>query len=140
MVVNRVESVPDVLRELKQLERYQREKKERQIVGADVVHVFKIKTSALWDYEEPLPLSGGINQREFIVTFKPDGNTAALSVNAKCEVEGLPSMRPQVSVVGQFVSNPKTQRFKVRVRHFGNDVVRVKFFVIATGRGIISVV
>ena len=49
MAINRLESEPDILYELKQLERCQREKKERQIVGADAVKVFKISTEANWD-------------------------------------------------------------------------------------------
>lgn len=140
MVVNRLESAPDILRELKALEREQYSRKERQIVGADAVRVLKVSTVAVWDWNGTLPESDYVNQRDFVVTFMPDNHNAGLNVHTKCEIDGMPGMSPQISVVGLHVSDPKVQRWRVRVRHYGAQVVRVKFYVTATGKGAISVV
>lgn len=141
MAVNRLESEPDILYELKQLERCQREKKERQIVGADAVKVFKISTNSNWDYSRQLPtMTNGLQGKEFNVIFHSDKNVAGLSVHAKYEIVGAPNARLSINTIGQFVSDPKNQKFTVRVEHFGNEVVKIKFFVIATGRGSLNVV
>lgn len=141
VAVNRLESEPDILYELKQLERCQREKKERQIVGADAVKVFKISTNSNWDYSRQLPtMPNGLQGKEFNVIFHSDKNVAGLSVHAKYEIVGAPNARLSINTIGQFVSDPKNQKFTVRVEHFGNEVVKIKFFVIATGRGSLNVV
>lgn len=141
MAVNRLESEPDILYELKQLERCQCEKKERQIVGADAVKVFKISTNSNWDYSRQLPtMPNGLQGKEFNVIFHSDKNVAGLSVHAKYEIVGAPNARLSINTIGQFVSDPKNQKFTVRVEHFGNEVVKIKFFVIATGRGSLNVV
>lgn len=141
MAINRLESEPDILYELKQLERCQREKKERQTVGADAVKVFKISTNSNWDYSQQLPtMPNGLQGKEFNVIFRSDKNVAGLSVHAKYEIVGAPNAQLSIHTIGQFVSDPKNQKFTVRVEYFGNEVIKIKFFVIATGRGSLNVI
>lgn len=140
MVVNRIDAVPNILRELKSLERRQREKKERQIVGADAVRVFKASTGSEWDFSGVLPESGSRRFRQFIVTFTPDGNSAGLGVHVVREVIGQPVIVLPVSAVGRYVDNPKSQQWLVRIEHYSPDAVRAKFYVTATGKGTVSVV
>ena len=140
MVVNRIDSAPNILRELKSLERRQREKKERQIVGADVVRVFKISTPSEWDFSGVLPENGSRRYRQFIVTFTPDGNSAGLGVHVVREVVGQPMVVLPISVIGRYVDNPKLQQWLVRIEHYDADIVRAKFYVTATGKGTVSVV
>lgn len=140
MVVSRMNSVPNILRDLKALERRQREKKERQIVGADAVRTFKVSTGATWDFSGVLPESGSIRFRQFIVTFTPDGNSAGLGVYVKREVVGQPSVILPVSVIGRYVYNTKSQQWLVRIQHHDPNTVRAKFYVTATGKGSISVI
>lgn len=146
MTMNRVESAPDLLRELKQLERMQREKKERQIVGADAVRTFIIKTNATWDWQGQTSVDHtGARTKSLTVTFRPDSTggdrfAAGLRLMAKAEVVGLPGAKVAITVLRRRVTNRSEQSFTVIVHHFGDETVRVKFFVSATGRGTISVV
>lgn len=141
MVVNRVNSQPNLLRELKNLERRQREKKELQIVGADAVRTFLIKTGNTWDCDEILPLSPDLTrQREFIVTFCPNNKSAGLDLHVKSELVGAPNAKPRITSVRRRVTDIKSQQWRVRVKHYGDQAVRVKFFVSATGKGTLTVV
>ena len=141
MVVNRVNSQPNLLRELKDLERRQREKKELQIVGADAVRTFLIKTGNTWDCDETLPLSPDLTrQREFIVTFCPNNKAAGLDLHVKSELVGVPNVKPRIISVRRRVTDIKSQRWRVRVKYYGDQAVRVKFFVSATGKGTLTVV
>ena len=72
--------------------------------------------------------------------FHSDKNVAGLSVHAKYEIVGAPNAQLSINTIGQFGSGPKNQKFTVRVEYFGNEVVRIKFFVIATGRGSLNVI
>ena len=141
MVVNRVDSQPNLLRELKDLERRQREKKELQIVGADAVKVFLVKTENRWDYNAVPPLSPYMmRQRDFIVTFCPDNKAAGLDLHAKSELVGIPGAKPRIIFIRQRVTDIKSQQWRVRVQYYGDEAVQIKFFVSATGKGALTVV
>ena len=85
-------------------------------------------------------MPNGLQGKEFNVIFHSDKNVAGLSVHAKYEIVGAPNAQLSIHTIGQFVSDPKNQKFTVRVEYFGNEVVRIKFFVIATGRGSLNVI
>ena len=141
MAVNRVDSQPNLLRELKDLERRQREKKELQIVGADAVRTFLIKTGSTWDCDETLPISPDLTrQKEFIVTFCPNNKAAGLDLHVKSELVGIPNAKPRTTSVRRRVTDVKSQQWRVRVKYYGDQAVRVKFFVSATGSGTLTVV
>lgn len=141
MAINRVDSQPSLLRELKKLERRQREKKELQIVGADAVRTFLIKTGNTWDCDETLPLSPDLTrQKEFIVTFCPGNKAAGLDLHVKSELVGVPNAKPRIISVRRRVTDIKSQQWRVRVKYYGDQAVRVKFFVSVTGKGTLTVV
>ena len=50
MSLNRSSQYPDIIQTMKDIERWQREKKENQIVGADAVKTFLVQTEDRWDW------------------------------------------------------------------------------------------
>jgi hypothetical protein len=141
VAINRVDSQPSLLRELKKLERRQREKKELQIVGADAVKTFLVKTENEWDCNEVLPLSPELmRQKEFTVIFRPNNKAAGLDLHTKNELVGMSNTKPQITFIRRRVTDIKSQQWRVRVKYYGDQAVRVKFFVSATGKGTLTVI
>lgn len=142
MVVNRINSQPNILRELKSLERKQREKKELQITGSDSVRTFLIGSDSEWDYEGVLPEWTTIqNPLIFTITFNPiNKKSAGFDLYVKGEYVKYPDNSPEVRVIRNFVEDIESQRWKAQVNYYGSDAIRLKFFVVATGRGTLSVV
>lgn len=144
MTVNRIDSAPDILRELKDIERQIYEQKERQIVGSDAVRTFLNKTTAQWDWVGRTSIENGVKIKRLVVSFYPEGlngrYAAGLRVHSKTEVSGVPNARVSVNVLRRRIIDPSEQIFDVILEYFGDEDVRAKFFVSATGKGMITVV
>lgn len=141
MVVNRIGSQPNIISNLLALERKQRERKELQIVGADSVTTFLVGSSNEWDFEGVLPTGTTVqNPLTLAITFSPRSKrSAGFDVYVKGEYVDSPNDSPEVFVVRDFVDDIKSQRWKARVNYYGDEAIRLKFFVVATGRGTLSV-
>lgn len=142
MVVNRVGSQPNIISSLLTLERKQRERKELQIVGADSITTFLVGSSNEWDFEGILP-AGTTAQNPLVlaITFSPRSKrSAGFDIYVKGEYVDSPHDSPEVLVVRDFVDDIKSQRWRARVNYHGDEAIRLKFFVVATGRGTLSVV
>ncbi len=142
MVVNRIGSQPNIISNLLTLERKQRERKELQIVGADSIATFLVGSSNEWDFEGVLPTGTTVqNPLVFAITFSPRSKrSAGFDVYVKGEYVDSPNDSPEVFVIRDFVDDIKSQRWRARVNYHGDEAIRLKFFVLATGRGTLAVV
>lgn len=142
MVVNRIGSQPNIISSLLTLARKQRERKELQIVGADSITTFLVGSSNEWDFEGVLPAGTTVqNPLVLAITFSPRSKrSAGFDIYVKGEYVDSPQDSPEVFVVRDFVEDIESQRWKARVNYYGDEAIRLKFFVVATGRGTLSVV
>lgn len=141
MSLNRSSQYPDIIRTMKDIEKWQREKKENQIVGADAVKTFLVQTENRWDWVGRTSFEGSAKIKRLRVSFKPEkSTTAALKLQTAHEIVGYPTAPLTINSVREPIIMGQPQNWDVTIVWFGDEELRVKFFVSSTGRGSLSVV
>lgn len=151
---NRLNEDNDVFTFIRDLERQSNEIKLNQIVGSDAVKTYKLGTPSEWDRDVTVSSSytGGITQ-DFTVRYEPDN-----------PIEGKPPAAFQIAtsrlITGSYpyidyldvgltirrvkVTNPLVQEWTVSAFYsdgHGTPIrYRMKIWVIATGRGTVTIV
>lgn len=141
MAMNRLGQQPDIIQILRSIDRCQREKKENQIVGADAVETFLVRTDREWDWIGSTSFEGSAKIKRLRVSFVPEKETiAGLKLQAAHEVVGLSGVSLTINSVREPIIQGQAQVWNVTIVWFGDQEIRVKFFVSATGRGTIFVI
>lgn len=139
-----------------ELERQVAELKEVQIVGSDAVLTRKLGTTAQWDRDVQIPdkSAGGTEQTEsFIIRYVPtnpvaDKPPAAFKVVVGNEITSTApyatDMQPPWNIKRRKVTNPNIQEWSVNVRYYPfvgyATRYKLKFYVLATGAGTVSII
>lgn len=142
MSLNRSSQYPDIIQTMKDIERWQREKKENQIVGADAVKTFLVQTEDRWDWIGKTHFEGSAKIKRLRVSFEPEkSTTAALKLQTAHEIVGYPPTVPlTINSMREPVVMGQPQNWDVTIIWFGDQELRVKFFVSSTGKGRLSVI
>lgn len=141
MSLNRSSQYPDIIQTMKDIERGQREKKENQIVGADAVKTFLVQTEDHWDWIGKTHFEGSAKIKRLRVSFEPEkSTTAALKLQTAHEIVGYPTAPLTINSMREPVVMGQPQNWDVTIIWFGDQELRVKFFVSSTGKGRLSVI
>lgn len=141
MSLNRSSQHPDIIQTMKDIERWQREKKENQIVGADAVKTFLVQTEDRWDWIGKTYFEGSAKIKRLRVSFEPEkSTTAALKLQTAHEIVGYPTAPLTINSMREPVVMGQPQNWDVTIIWFGDQELRVKFFVSSTGKGRLSVI
>ena len=143
----------DVFTLIRDLERQSNEIKLNQIVGSDAVRTYKIGTPSEWDRDVTVSSSstGGITQN-FTIRYTPDNPLdkppAAFQVATTQLVTGdyawINTLKAKVSIRRKKVTDPLIQEWAISILYndgYGVPIrYRLKFWVMATGSGTITIV
>ncbi len=141
MSINRSSQFPDIVRTMKDIEKWQREKKENQIVGADAVKTFLTQTEREWDWTGVTSFEGSAKVKRLRVSFIPEkSTTAGLKLQTAHEIVGYPTAPLTINSVREPIEIGQPQNWDVTIIWFGDEEIRVKFFVSSTGKGLLHVV
>ena len=149
--MSRLDESNDIISLISSLEKQSNEIKTRQIVGSDAVRTNKLSSSDEWDRDVTAPAVYEEITETFTIRFTAEKvidnkPPAAFQVAVKQLVEGnyqyIESLKAQMTISRKKVVNPEIQEWKVSIRYpsgFGTPIrYRLKFYVMATGTGVIT--